>query len=1121
MWRLWTYLFITFLCKDISGLYFPKSMYSFTLPPGAPHNTVIGRVYVLNNVTSHCDDNGIAFTMYWTQEYKGEVSRLVGIDHVSGKVKVIGFSEEAESGEHTMDLSVNASCTDSLGQLEVAFVPVKVHVPIDSRGGSTHVGSDSNQRFEKLCWEERDPTFMVQEDATPVTFGALRYPPDIGEDISMIYSLDDAASGTQYFTMNSVTSEMNLTQPLDREQNDAVSMNVTCTVKSGSQEIGKTSTTVTVNVIGVNDNPLIFSEDSSQLREINITEDTQRVREMLQDVDRGQPGQYDVTVVNDTQRLVNTTNLVQNSVQGNYLLLSVAANVREDMESPYSVDIHIRDKGFQPQLSTAANSSDTAIVRLHYRRHAPYVKMELNRNAAKYYRLGTLSTRPELGNAKINHYSISNAINSPVPVAVTPGKGIVYVVDDRLLQKFQHRVFTVDVNARTEGGDLLVKTIQVSIKGDVGRELGTCDEGCSQYMNMSSCENSCGLGTADRRCRWRPGYTNMSRLYSTCTFLWRTCPDRVCDELEQLNAYLCPQDCTNESIIGETRPTTGRGIGMAKGPCWCDGRPVKCHCMGDLRLGVTHTERVTHVAGTVAEQRADDTDSCGNMCKASVAASVVCVVAVVVVSLVIWLVWRRRRSRRSQVLKHVGSIVSMTALPSDYLEDREPRTSYHTNPSPQWSPKVTTVPPVSNDLRVDKWEFPREHLHLEQTLGEGEFGQVVQAMAWAIYGDDKYATVAVKMLKTDATGAEYQDLWSELNLLKEVNHPNVIRLLGACTQNGPFYVIVEYCKHGCLKSYLRSARFKDRKSWDEKQKSVNAETVRNETTVVLAIRDLLSFSWQIAKGMEYLSNMKFVHRDLAARNVLVGDGRVLKISDFGLSRDVYEADAYLKMTKGRIPVKWMAPESLYAQIYTTKSDIWSFGVLLWEMITLGASPYPGIAPERLFSLLRTGYRMDRPEDCPEEVYAIMQKCWKSEPEERPTFHKLADILDTMLQQREGYLDLTDDTAYMEDRLNYLDSTDWRGEWSDYEEGYGSITVLRQTGDNYLTAMSCGEGETDAGEEGKLLPPSPKGKDILKHLDNKKMSNTNREEDIWLLKNSKADFNKGKSWRDNAYEIHCV
>ncbi|XP_046579109.1 LOW QUALITY PROTEIN: proto-oncogene tyrosine-protein kinase receptor Ret-like [Haliotis rubra] len=1119
MCRLWTYLFITFLCKGIWGLYFPQRMYRFTLPPGAPHNTIIGRVFVLNNVTSYCDEHSIKYVMYWAHDYTGEVSRLVDIDHVSGEVKVIGVSEETRSKENTMDLRVNASCIDRLGQQEVASVQVQIHVSSD---GSIDVASDPGQRFEKLCWEEKDPEFMVQEGLASATFAALRFLPDIGRDIAIIYTLDDASPAPPYFTINNVTSEMSLKQPLDREENEAVSTNVTCTVKSGSQEIGKTSTTVTVNVIGVNDNPLLFITDSSQLTVKDITDDTKSISEMLQEGDKGQPEQYDVTVVNDTQRLVGTVKLdVHNTPSGRFLLITVVPNITKDVESPYSVDIHVRDRGFQPQLSSTANSSDTAIVRLNYKRHVPYVKMRLNRNAAKYYRLGTLSALPELRNASINHYSIHNAINSSVPLAVTPRKGIVYVVDDRSLQKFHANVFTVDVHARTDGGEIIVKTIQVSLHGDVGRELGTCDEGCSQYMNMSSCENNCGLGTADRRCRWRPGYTNMSRLYSTCTFFWRTCPDRVCDELEQLNAYLCPQDCTKESIIGETRPTTGRGIGMAKGPCWCDGRPVKCHCMGGpATRRHPHREghsrcwyscRATSRRHRILRQyvqgiccfirRLCSGSHCRQCCHLAGLASTSC--------------------RRSQVLKHVGSIVSMTALPSDYLEDREPRTSYHTNPSPQWSPKVNTVPPVNNDIRVNKWEFPREHLHLQQTLGEGEFGQVVQAIAWAIYGDDKYATVAVKMLKTDATVAEYQDLWSELNLLKEVNHPNVIRLLGACTQNGPFYVIVEYCKHGCLKSYLRSSRFKDRKSWDANQNSGNSEPSRNEQAIVLVIRDLLSFSWQIAKGMEYLSNMKFVHRDLAARNVLVGEGRVLKISDFGLSRDVYEADAYLKMTKGRIPVKWMAPESLYAQIYTTKSDIWSFGILLWEMTTLGANPYPGIAPERLFSLLRSGYRMDRPDDCPEEVYAIMQKCWKAEPEDRPTFHKLADILDTMLQQREGYLDLTDDTAYMEDRLNYLDSTDWRGEWSDYEEGYGSITVLRQTGDNYLTAMSCGEGETDAGEEGKLLPPSPKDKDILKHVDNKNVSNTNREEDIWLLKNSKPDVNKGKRWRDNAYEIHCV
>eukprot|EP00061_Rhincodon_typus_P012027 g37478.t1 len=111
---------------------------------------------------------------------------------------------------------------------------------------------------------------------------------------------------------------------------------------------------------------------------------------------------------------------------------------------------------------------------------------------------------------------------------------------------------------------------------------------------------------------------------------------------------------------------------------------------------------------------------------------------------------------------------------------------------------------------------------------------------------------------------------------------------------------------------------------------------------------------------------QLVHRDLAARNVLVAEGRKMKISDFGLSRDVYEEDSYVKRSKGRIPVKWMAIESLFDHIYTSQSDVWSFGILLWEIVTLGGNPYPGIAPERLFNLLKTGYRMERPENCSEE-----------------------------------------------------------------------------------------------------------------------------------------------------------
>ncbi|XP_077079793.1 fibroblast growth factor receptor 1-A-like isoform X2 [Siphateles boraxobius] len=301
-----------------------------------------------------------------------------------------------------------------------------------------------------------------------------------------------------------------------------------------------------------------------------------------------------------------------------------------------------------------------------------------------------------------------------------------------------------------------------------------------------------------------------------------------------------------------------------------------------------------------------------------------------------------------------------------------------------------------------RWEVDRDRLVLGKPLGEGCFGQVMMAEAMGMDKDkpSRVTKVAVKMLKSDATEKDLSDLISEMEMMKIIGkHKNIINLLGACTQDGPLYVLVEFAAKGNLREYLRVRRPPGM------EYCYTPDQVPMEN---MSIKDLISCAYQVARGMEYLSSKKCIHRDLAARNVLVTEDSVMKIADFGLARDIHHIDYYKKTTNGRLPVKWMAPEALFDRIYTHQSDVWSFGVLLWEIFTLGGSPYPGVPVEELFKLLKEGHRMDRPSTCTHELYMMMRDCWHVVPSQRPTFKQLVEDLDRTISMTscQEYLDLS-------------------------------------------------------------------------------------------------------------------
>uniref|UniRef100_G3UEJ7 Angiopoietin-1 receptor n=1 Tax=Loxodonta africana TaxID=9785 RepID=G3UEJ7_LOXAF len=284
-------------------------------------------------------------------------------------------------------------------------------------------------------------------------------------------------------------------------------------------------------------------------------------------------------------------------------------------------------------------------------------------------------------------------------------------------------------------------------------------------------------------------------------------------------------------------------------------------------------------------------------------------------------------------------------------------------------------------------------IKFQDVIGEGNFGQVLKAR---IKKDGLRMDAAIKRMKEYASKDDHRDFAGELEVLCKLgHHPNIINLLGACEHRGYLYLAIEYAPHGNLLDFLRKSRVLE---------TDPAFAIANSTASTLSSQQLLHFAADVARGMDYLSQkQQFIHRDLAARNILVGENYVAKIADFGLSRG---QEVYVKKTMGRLPVRWMAIESLNYSVYTTNSDVWSYGVLLWEIVSLGGTPYCGMTCAELYEKLPQGYRLEKPLNCDDEVYDLMRQCWREKPYERPSFAQILVSLNRMLEERKTYVNTT-------------------------------------------------------------------------------------------------------------------
>uniref|UniRef100_A0A4W3IZL1 Tyrosine-protein kinase receptor n=1 Tax=Callorhinchus milii TaxID=7868 RepID=A0A4W3IZL1_CALMI len=318
---------------------------------------------------------------------------------------------------------------------------------------------------------------------------------------------------------------------------------------------------------------------------------------------------------------------------------------------------------------------------------------------------------------------------------------------------------------------------------------------------------------------------------------------------------------------------------------------------------------------------------------------------------------------------------------------------------------MTKIPVIENPqyfrnsitmLKSDTFvqHIKRHNIVLKRELGEGAFGKVFLAECSNLSPEEDKSLVAVKTLKEASENAR-KDFHREAELLTNLQHEHIVTFYGVCVEGDPLIMVFEYMKHGDLNKFLRS-HGPDAVFLGDNLCNKMAELTQSQ---------MLHIAMQIASGMVYLASQHFVHRDLATRNCLVGENLLVKIGDFGMSRDVYSTDYYRVGGHTMLPIRWMPPESIMYRRFTTESDVWSLGVVMWEIFTYGKQPWYQLSNNEVIECITQGRVLQRPRTGPKEVYDLMIGCWQREPHMRLNIKEIHNLLQTLAKASPVYLDI--------------------------------------------------------------------------------------------------------------------